>query len=152
MHPKTRIKQLLIFVSLAVPILAWWNTQPTTRNEQPKLKAWEIVFGQPFEMALPFSEGLAAIQAGGKYGYIDKTGRVLIKPQLDGAENFCEGMALVTMNYKKGYINKAGEIVAKPQFEYANPFSEGLALVDFGNMRAGYIDNTGKVGIKAKFE
>src|SRR4029450_7024293 len=93
--------------------------------------------------ARPFSEGLAVIVRDSKYGYIDRTGKVVIHPQFDGAEDFSEGMALVKINYKSGYINHDGEIVVKPQFEYAYGFSEGLALVDFGKLGAGYIDNTG---------
>jgi hypothetical protein len=44
----------------------------------------------------------------GKYGYIDKTGKIVIKPQFDFAESFSEGLAWVSISGKDGYINKTG--------------------------------------------
>jgi preprotein translocase subunit YajC len=145
-----RIKQTLLFVGLALTLLYSYITQRPSQHNQQKAKSWEIAFEQPFEMASSFSEGLAVIGTGGKYGYIDKTGRVVIKLRFDRAQDFSEGMARVTISYKKGYINESGEIVVKPQFAYADDFSEGLALVSSDEKSASYIDNTGKVVIKAR--
>ena len=46
-------------------------------------------------MADPFSDGLALVGAGGKYGYIDKSGRYAIGPQYLGAGRFTDGLAPV---------------------------------------------------------
>ncbi len=100
-----------------------------------------------------YSEGLAKIVTKDrKYGYIDKTGKIAIKPQFDGAEMFSEGLAAVNLGADKtysggkwGYIDKIGKIVIDFKFGHAEPFHGGLALV--GNTflgTIGYIDKTGK--------
>src|SRR5262249_43054146 len=52
-----------------------------------------------------FSEGLCAVRIGNKWGYIDKTGKVVISPQFDSAGIFSEGLACVRKGRKVGYID-----------------------------------------------
>ena len=80
------------------------------------------------------------------WGYIDKTGQVVIPCQWKGAWEFCEGLALVKDNESKyGYIDKTGLLVIPCQWKYAYIFKDGLARVvdSDGNMH--YIDNTAKI-------
>jgi len=79
-----------------------------------------------------FNEGRALILVNGKWGYIDKKGDVVIKPEYDGAGNFWEGLAAVQVGEKWGYIDGAGRMAIKPQFDEAWAFSEGLASVCMG--------------------
>jgi len=118
------LNQRLVFVCLILHLLSSCHTQLTSQDNQQKPRSWEIAFEQPFEDAHPFSEGLALIGTGGKYGYIDKTGRVVIKPQFDHGEDFSDGMACVKIGGKHGYINHDGVMIVKPQYEYAYKFSE----------------------------
>src|SRR4051794_26399061 len=60
---------------------------------------------------------------GGKYGYIDKDGRVVITPRFSWASEFSEGLAVVAIPYasnpqllKFGFIDVQGEVKIKPQF------------------------------------
>jgi hypothetical protein len=46
----------------------------------------------------------------GKYGYIDKTGKIVIKPQFDKAYDFSEGLASISLNGKWGFIDNTGKI------------------------------------------
>ena len=39
-----------------------------------------------------------------KYGFIDKTGKVIIKPQFDWASDFSDGVAHVFAEGKQNYI------------------------------------------------
>ena len=64
-----------------------------------------------------------------KYGFIDKSGKVVIEPQFDSASNFSEGFACVEKDGKWGFIDKSGKVVIEPQFDDADAFSEGLAVV-----------------------
>lgn len=66
-----------------------------------------------------FSEGLAYIELNNKWGFIDKTGRIVIQPRFvrdfDGNifedMKFKNGLARVKENNKYGYINKTGKFV-----------------------------------------
>jgi len=57
---------------------------------------------------------LFPIEKDGKWGYIDNTGRIVIKPQFDEARDFSEGLARVTIDGKFGYIDKTGKYVWEP--------------------------------------
>jgi hypothetical protein len=82
-------------------------------------KQGKIAFVVPgVTWADPFSEGLAdaALQArpGQRiYGYIDHTGKFVIKPQFQMATPFVNGLAQVTANGEFGYIDKSGTFVWK---------------------------------------
>lgn len=75
-----------------------------------------------YENAMDFSEGLAAVKKGGKWGYINEKGVTVIPFELDscsvadamGADcafAFRNGLAPVCKNGKFGIINKNGETV-----------------------------------------
>jgi hypothetical protein len=136
------------------------------------------------EFSLPFSNGLAAAQCSSshpdracrdKYGYIDKFGNWLIKPQFISASSFSEGLARVVVEdegkklNKCGYINKEGAFVIPPtEYNLCGSFSEGLAMVQVklplekqcppgrqcgdGIRKVGYIDKTGKMVIAPQFD
>lgn len=65
----------------------------------------------------------------GKWGYVNKSGKTIIKAEFDGADPFSEGMAAIKMNGKWGYINEDGEIKIQPRFAGNLAFKEGLAAV-----------------------
>lgn len=79
-----------------------------------------------------FSEDLAAVEVDGKWGYIDKQGRMAVPPQFETAEAFSEGLAAVEVDGKYGFIDKSGEFVIKPRFDLATKFSDGFARVIVG--------------------
>jgi hypothetical protein len=93
---------------------------------------------------------LFPINKNGKFGYIDRTGKIVIKPQFDVAGGFSEELAKVKIGSKYGYIDTTGKVVINPQFDDAFEFSEELALVKLGT-KYGYIDKTGKFVINPKF-
>ncbi|VAX27313.1 hypothetical protein MNBD_NITROSPINAE05-1225 [hydrothermal vent metagenome] len=118
-----------------------------------------------------FHEGLAAVRIGDKYGYIDKDGRVVIKPRFDYAQIFSEGLARIVMKKRSGYIDKTGKTLIQPRFHKGFKFSDGLARVcappknptslfriarflgwkDHYAYPCGYIDRTGKRVIDYQF-
>jgi hypothetical protein len=100
---------------------------------------------------------LAAANVKGKWGYIDRTGAVVIKPVYSDAWPFSEGLAEVrTSNGRSGYINKAGKMIGAPISNSGNnPFSDGLAGVYIGEPSKGhwgFIDRTGAMVIEPRFE
>jgi hypothetical protein len=65
----------------------------------------------------------------GHWGYVNESGREMIKPLYDDASLFSEGLAAVTRNGKTGFINKKGNEIIKLQFNDADPFHNGAAIV-----------------------
>ncbi len=124
----------------------------------------EVVIQPQFEIALPFSEGLAvACLNRDKCGYIDENGKYVINPQFEFAGRFSDSLAAVASGGKVGYIDKTGKYAINPQFELMqsgpanlttlslNTFSEGLAQVKIGE-KIGFIDKTGKIIINPQFD
>lgn len=114
---------------------------------------------------------LFVIEKNEKYGYIDRTGHIIIEPQFEEAHLFHEGLAYVQIlgnngKLKEYYINQIGKIVINQEFELCKScFSEGLALIvirdykgsyndEYGwvyNDKYGFIDKTGKCVINPQF-
>jgi hypothetical protein len=96
-------------------------------------------------------EYLYPISVNHKYGYIDKTGKIVVEPQFDYAVNFKEGLALVLVGEKWGFINTNGDIVIEPKYDLAFPFTEGVAHVVIDN-KDRLINKNGTDIFSAKFE
>jgi KWG Leptospira. len=93
----------------------------------------------------------------GKWGYIDKTGRIILAAQFDSANEFSEGLAFVKVGEKHGYINKTGQIVIEPKYDYVgggnycSEFKEAMACISLDN-KIGYIDNKGRIIAAPQFD
>jgi WG containing repeat len=70
-----------------------------------------------------FSEGVAAVRVGGRWGYLRPNGTWAINPQYGGAGPFQNGWAQVQQGTLWGYIDPSGQWRIRPQFDYALPFS-----------------------------
>jgi hypothetical protein len=92
-------------------------------------KTGTVVSAERYDRAKDFSEGLAPVRMGGRWGYIDKKGHLVIKPIFEDAEPFSEGFALVQREGIYGYVDRTGAIVIPPQFKHAESFVEGRAVV-----------------------
>jgi hypothetical protein len=125
-----------------------------------------------------FSEGLAAVnegaksagfprpfvREGGKWGFIDTTGRLVIPMRFSWVDfhGFSDGFALVSAGGTSFYIDKTGMTAITPEYKSNDPkrdvvsksrFSEGLAAIGTGYKGpfTGFIDRTGKWEIEPKF-
>jgi hypothetical protein len=127
------------------------NSTSTSLKHLQKDQVTSFVITPQYDDALPFSQGLAAVKIGDKYGYIDKAGKTVVKPQFEEANIFADGLALVKISEGYSYIDTTGNMVIKVEFADAQNFSEGLAAV--GRPAGiqndwGYIDKRGNVVIK----
>ncbi|MCR4829711.1 MAG: WG repeat-containing protein [Bacteroidales bacterium] len=75
-----------------------------------------VVIRGDYSQAIGFSEGLAPVHVGYKWGFIDKKGKLVIEAKFDDVNGFHEGLARVYMytdedNAIRGYIDKNGRWV-----------------------------------------
>ena len=61
------------------------------------------------------------MKLGRKWGYVDRTGAVVIAPAFSDAMSFDGELAVVEMNKSLGYVDRAGKIV------HLTPYSELVA-------------------------
>jgi hypothetical protein len=112
----------------------------------------------------PYVGDFAISEFCGKYGYLDKKGKVIIKPVFDNVGNFHDGLAKVQINKNWGYIDGSGNIVinkdilkAPTDIQTSEPlsnvsdFSEGFAIVTV-RKNTQYIDKSGINPFPLKFE
>lgn len=125
-------------------------------------KTGKIAIPATFEDAEDFSEGFAAVRvpmelswcpqddsgsrvgSTKKWGYIDKSGSMVVPAQFEYAGPFVEGLAGVSNCSKSGFIDKTGKLIIPLQFDEAFAFHGGLAQVYLRDGRLGYIDKIGK--------
>lgn len=107
----------------------------------------------PFFEAGVFSEGLAAVMTeSGKWGYVDKTGKMVVQSQFDWAGEFVGSLAPVEKDMLVGFIDKNGRQVIPFKFKDAKEFGEELAPATLDGRHWGYIDKTGEFIIKPIFQ
>ena len=128
-----------------------------------------------------FSDGLVAVNfvsaqksgtagndpVGLRWGFADKTGKLVIKPKFEGnyyaPPHFANGLAVIGgsfigttiatfgMNTKFGYIDKTGVMVIAQKYDEAYDFSEELASVKVGS-KYGFIDKAGRMVIAPTYD
>lgn len=113
-----------------------------------------ILIEPKYDKIRPFNEGLAAfVSDEGFWGFLDKKGTVVVKPQfnqmaitddLPNQHPFNEGLAAVGRDGKWGYINTKGKMVIPMKFGHGNPFKNGEAQVYSETGKWIWIDKTGK--------
>jgi hypothetical protein len=86
--------------------------------------------------------GRAGEVQGGRWGFIDKNGKYVIKPQFEYVSWFAENLAVVRVGAKWGYIDGKGATAIPPQFDEAYNFFKGLARVRIGDQWF-YVDPSG---------
>ncbi len=114
--------------------------------------------------ALPFAGGLSLVSStkGGetRYGFMDRTGSVVVPVQFANASSFSEELAAVKVSRDLaandwGYVDPKGTFVVAPRFKAAGPFSNGLAYVEWVTkeryLLSGVIDRSGRVVVEKPF-
>ena len=126
-----------------------------------------LVVDATFEDAESFREGLAPVKVRSEktvwcppdatgsrsgstmmWGYIDKTGKMVIPAVFNSAAPFSEGVAAVSKCDEAYFIDKTGKTVISGNFRYASSFSGGLARIETmtkDGLLFGYVDKTGKI-------
>lgn len=98
--------------------------------------------------AIKFSEEMAAIEQEDLWGFIDKTGSIIIAPQYSFVHSFQNGVAWVRKDEHTFFINKKGDTVIDGWKDCDFSFGNGLLAVKNDNGKWGYVDNKGNVIIE----
>lgn len=101
-----------------------------------------------------FSEGLASVWVNGKVGFIDKQGKMIIKPKFQATMGFKDGLAEVLIKGKIVFIDRTGKVVIAPTKGYdinCCHYSEGMTTVITKDRKYGYINKNGQIVIEARF-
>jgi len=146
----------------AKPVIVPFRDQSTGLYGYKNTKTGKILVPAKYNFANAFSEGLGAVNVsgkvaydkeyatdyvckGGKWGYVDSIGTVVIAAKYDNTDDFHEGFSSVEQNKKKALIDATGKVITEFKYEYIYPFSEGLAVVGRGKpLKFTYVDKTGK--------
>lgn len=130
----TKMKKLIIAsVVIAVLIFNLGTTTIAVENSWPILEKATFVEYKGVEVDGKFHEGLVRVkktvgkETWGqgytkfiyKYGYMDKSGKLVVDCIYDYASNFCSGVSYVAIiGGKRGVIDKKGDFVGKAYTDY----------------------------------
>ena len=105
-----------------------------------------------FDGVSSFREDYAAVEVNKKWGFIDKSGNMVIPCKYDFKPmRFSEGLASISLNEREGFIDKTGRVVIPFSYDVTDDFKDGLAQVII-NDKYGFIDKTGKMVIPCKYD
>ena len=88
--------------------------------------------------------------AGGKYGLVDDTGKIVVQPKFDRIYYPSNGMINVDVGYLGGFIDEGGAYVIPAEYDHPRSFSEhGLCVVakygEYSRLMEGIIDSSGSI-------
>ena len=98
-----------------------------------------------FDSVGVFHDGLAVVKAAERYGYIDRSGAIVIPIQWMAAYDFSEGLAALRVDKKHfQFIDTAGTVVIKSKkYDSVGRFRNGICRVVKGG-KVKWIDTKGK--------
>ncbi len=115
----------------------------------------EIAFDGNFRLAVPFSDGLAAVLVEDQWGFIDTSGKFVIEPRYSGTYigSFSDGLVNVVDKFTVYhtpktwvYVDAQGNQILGP-YQDASSFTNGAAavtLITDDVYKTGYIDTKGE--------
>jgi len=94
---------------------------------------------------------LYRIKREGKWGYVNRQGRVVVPPRFDEAGDLFCRLAKVRVGDLWGYISESGDLEIPAQFDSAADFKDDRAAVGV-NERFGVIDTRGHLVVNLQFD
>lgn len=87
----------------------------------------------------------------GRWGFVNRSGKEVIKSKYRIARDFSEGLAVIFDQSRWGAIDPSGNVVIKPQYLRMGDFKEGKAWVHLPKGKKGYISPTGELLFAGRF-
>lgn len=137
------LRKLLSILLISVTVLAMSSCTPENAGKPGGPGGKDDGKSDPVKGPFP---ALLNYVGSPEWGYIDDSGKFVIKPAFSSAEEFQDnGLAVAGQKGMVGVINRSGSFVIKPKYESISEFSEGLAIAtdDKGNFYV--LDTTGKI-------
>jgi hypothetical protein len=101
------------------------------------------MFGAALADGQAANDYLYPIREGSKWGFINRSGTVVVAPVYDGAGDLHEGRIRVNVGSHAGYIDLSGKLVGEAKYDTAGDFRDGRAVVMNGS-KYSLIDPLGK--------
>lgn len=144
----------------------WQSINPTANAFGVLSKSGQELSKQQFGAISPFAEGLAPARErpSGKVGYIDKTGKWIIKPIFTAANSFGFGRALVRLSPNLlpvdypclSMIDRQGKVVQKLPYrgirQYNDEISIGVRNYNLPNFIRDITDRSGEILFSGTFD
>lgn len=105
---------------------------------------WRVVPMDGVTAIYPGKEDLFGAVKDQKFGFVNRSGNLIIPFQFDEINKFSEGYAGIKTGDQWGYIDHNGALVIPYQFDEVGEFNRGLAIVK-KNGKSNLIDKTGKI-------
>lgn len=114
-------------------------------------KKGEVAISAIYDDAQRFSDGIAVVRVGDKWGAIDAKGQFAINAMYDRLESAGEGRVIFLQNEKFGLLDTKGNIVVNAMYDNIEACADnGLFPVRQGE-KMGYINKSGDMKIAAMF-
>jgi hypothetical protein len=108
--------------------------------------------GKWFDKVKFFRHGLAPVEIQNKWGFINKSGHLIIENKFSEVHVFApNGLAAVKQNGKWGFVDITGKTIIEPVYEKTNFFWGNACAVKL-NGKWGYIDMTNNLIIPFQYE
>ena len=105
-----------------------------------------------YDIADPFSEGMARVKQGEKSGFIYPDGTIAVPFKYDKITDFISDYAIVECDGLQGLINRKGKEIYACQSTYIDlPFRDGVTIIK-QNGKYGYIDEKGRTVLPCKYD
>ena len=88
-----------------------------------------------YDRIRPYSEGMAAVEKNGRWGFIDQKGREIVRPQYQDVLPYGEARAAVKKDGHWGFIDPKGKETVKPQYDNVWSYKDGRATVEKNGKR-----------------
>lgn len=105
-----------------------------------------------YSEAEPYNEGLAAVQQNGKWGYIDKLGKLIIDCKFDKVRDYVCNRAEVYIDEKEGCIDSEGNIIVDIKYESLSFDESDSTFIVRLNDKEGVLDYNGNVIIPLEYQ
>ncbi len=108
----------------------------------------EVLVFSEYTSVDSFSEGLARVEKGGKIGFVNKNGELVVpiiySPM--GMPKFKCGVAVIEKDGKYGVIDNENNTVVPFEYDYICEFNEGYAVAENGG-KSGVINTKGEITV-----